>query len=254
MSTIVVLCCLAFLAGFVDAVAGGGGMIQLPALFILQPQLSLAQTLATNKMCSFSGTSVATVRYLKKIKIDWQYLSPAIAASFIASFAGAYLVSYIHKEQFMPFIITALVIVLAYTIFKKQLGLNHNVKSHTKNRYYLYTIATGGILGLYEGLIGPGTGSFLVFIFIIVFGYDFLHASANAKIINVTANIGALLFFIYNGFVVWHIAIPVAICNMAGNYLGAHTAIKKGSGFVRIFFVIISLALIIKLSYDYFIK
>lgn len=251
MFSILILCILAFVAGFVDAVAGGGGMIQLPALFILQPQLTLVQTLATNKMCSFSGTSVAAARYIKKVKIDWPHLTPAIIAALVASFGGALLVSFIHKEQFMPFIIISLVIVLAYTIFKKQLGLHHEVKTLSKPRYYMYAIATGGILGLYEGLIGPGTGAFLVFAFIMLFGYDFLHASANAKIINVTANIGALIFFVSKGFVVWHIAIPVAVCNMLGNYTGAHVAIKKGSAFVRIFFIIISLALIAKLSYDY---
>lgn len=251
MLSLVLLCVLAFVAGFVDAVAGGGGMIQLPALFILQPQLSLVQTLATNKMSSFSGTSVAAVRYVKNVRIDWKHLSPAIIAAFIASFMGALLVSYIHKEQFMPFIIASLLVVLAYTIFKKQLGLQHDVKQLTPTKYYIYAIGTGAVLGLYEGLIGPGTGSFLVFAFILLFGYDFLHASANAKIINVTANIGALLFFIAKGFVVWHIAIPVALCNMLGNYAGAQMAIKKGSGFVRLFFIVISLALIIKLSYDY---
>lgn len=251
MFTIIILCIFAFVAGFVDAVAGGGGMIQLPALFILQPQLSLVQTLATNKMCSFSGTSIAAARYIRNVPIDWKHLSPAIIAALIASFGGALLVSYIHKGQFMPFIIGSLVVVLAYTIFKKQLGLHHNVKQLSQTRYYIYAIATGGILGLYEGLIGPGTGSFLVFAFIMLFGYDFLHASANAKIINVTANIGALIFFIAKGFVVWHIAIPVAICNMLGNYIGAHTAIKRGSAFVRVFFIVISVALIIKLTYDY---
>lgn len=251
MESIIALCILAFTAGFVDAVSGGGGMIQLPAMFILQPQLSLVQTLATNKMCSFSGTSIAAMRYVKKVTIDWKHISPAIIASLIASFAGALLVSFIYKEQFMPFIICVLIVVLAYTVFKKQLGLHHEVKTLSKTRHMVYAIATGGILGLYEGLIGPGTGSFLVFAFILLFGYDFLHASANAKIINVTANIGALLFFIVKGFVVWHIAIPVAICNMLGNYTGAHVAIKKGSAFVRIFFIVISIALIVKLSYDY---
>ncbi len=251
MFSIIILCIFAFVAGFVDAVAGGGGMIQLPALFILQPQLTLVQTLATNKMASFSGTSVAAVRYIKKVSIDWKHLSPAIIAALVASFGGALLVSFIHKEQFMPFIIGALVLVLAYTIFKKQLGMVHAVKSLTRTRYYVSAIATGGVLGLYEGLIGPGTGSFLVFAFIILFGYDFLHASANAKVINVTANIGALIFFISKGFVMWSIAIPVALCNMLGNYAGAHMAIKKGSAFVRVFFILISLALIVKLSMDY---
>lgn len=248
---LVILCIFAFVAGFVDAVAGGGGLIQLPAMFILQPHLSLVQTLATNKTASFAGTSVAVVRYIKKVTIDWQHLSPAIISALVASFAGALLVSFVHKEQFMPFIICALILVLAYTILKSQLGLHHAVKPLTRTRYFVYAIGTGGVLGLYEGLIGPGTGSFLLFAFITLFGYDFLHASANAKIINLTASSGALIFFIAKGFVIWSIAIPVALCNMLGGYVGAHVAIKKGSGFIRIFFIIMALALIIKLSYDY---
>lgn len=251
MLSLILLCLFAFTAGFVDAVAGGGGLIQLPAMFILQTQLSLVQTLATNKTASFSGTSVAVIRYIRRVDIDWKHLSPIIISALVASFAGALLVSFIHKEQFMPFIITALVLVLAYTILKRELGLHHNVKPLSQTKYLVYAIATGGVLGLYEGLIGPGTGSFLLFAFITLFGYDFLHASANAKIINVAANIGALLFFIAKGFVVWSIAIPVALCNMAGNYAGAHVAIKKGSGFIRLFFILVSVALIIKLGYDY---
>ncbi|MCB0698300.1 MAG: TSUP family transporter [Chitinophagales bacterium] len=251
ITSLAILCLFAFTAGFVDAVSGGGGLIQLPALFILQPQLTLVQTLATNKMSSFAGTSVAAVRYIKKVDINWRHLTPAIIASLVASFGGALLVSYIHKEQFMPFIITALVLVLLYTVFKKELGLRHDVKQHSKNRSVIYAAIVGGVLGLYEGLIGPGTGSFLIFAFITLFGYDFLHASANAKVINITANIGALLFFVYHGFVVWSIAIPIAIANMTGNYAGSHMAIKKGSKFIRLFFIAISLALIVKLSYDY---
>ncbi len=250
---ILLLCCFAFTAGFVDAVSGGGGLIQLPAIFILQPQLSLVQILATNKTSSFSGTSVAAYKYIKQVDIDWRNLFPAIVAALIASFLGALLVSYIHKEQFMPFIITVLVLVLVYTVFKKELGLRHDVKAHSKNRSVFYAVLVGGVLGLYEGLIGPGTGSFLIFAFIVLFGYDFLHASANAKVINLAANVGALVFFIYKGFVVWSIAIPIAIANIAGNYAGSHMAIKKGSGFIRWFFIIISLALIAKLSYDYWL-
>ena len=169
----------------------------------------------------------------------------------VASFAGALLVSYIHKEQFMPVIIIALVMVVAYTILKRELGLHHDVKVLSPTRHMVYAIGTGTILGMYEGLIGPGTGSFLLFAFITLFGYDFLHASAHAKIINVAANIGALIFFISKGFVVWSIAIPVAICNMGGNYIGAHVAINKGSIFVKLFFTLVSMALIVKLCYDY---
>ena len=252
ISSILLLCCFAFMAGFIDAMVGGGGLIQLPAMFILQPQLGLAQTLATNKTASFAGTSVAAYRYIKRTQIDWSHLTPAIIAAFIGSFSAALLVSYIHKEQFMPFIICILSLVLLYTIFKKELGLHRVEKSLSPRQHYIYAILTGGILGMYEGLIGPGTGSFLIFAFIVLFGYDFLHASANAKIINLVASAGALFFFIFKGFVVWNIALPVAAANMTGGYVGSHVALKKGSAFIRVFFILVVAALILKLGFDYF--
>lgn len=251
VSSIIFLCCFAFLAGVIDAMVGGGGLIQLPAFFILQPHLSLVQTLATNKTASFFGTSVSAYRYVKRVEIDWKHLTPAILAAFIGSFSGALLVSYIHKEQFMPFIIAVLALVLVYTIFKKELGLHHIDKSLSKSKYYLYAIGTGGIIGFYDGLIGPGTGSFLIFSFVVLFGYNFLHASANAKIINVITNISALSFFLLKGNILWQIALPVGAANMLGSYTGAHIALKKGSAFIRVFFILVVLALIIKLGFDY---
>ena len=245
------LCCFAFLAGFIDAMVGGGGLIQLPAFFILQPNLSLVQTLASNKTASFFGTTVSAYRYVKRVSIDWKHLSIVIITAFIGSFGGALLVSYMHKEQFMPFIIGALAIVLVYTLIKKDLGLHQQEKLLSKNRYYLSALGIGGVIGVYDGLIGPGTGSFLIFAFVVLFGYNFLNASANAKIINIVTNIGALFFFIAKGNVVWSIALPVAAANMAGSYTGTHLALRKGSGFIRIFFLIVVTALIIKLAYDY---
>ena len=216
-SEIIILCTAAFAAGFIDAMVGGGGLIQLPALFILQPQLGLVQTLATNKLASFLGTSVSAVRYVKRVPINWRHLSPAIITAMLGAFGGGLLVSYIHKEQFMPFIICVLVLVLFYTIFKRELGLHHVDKQVSKKRYYVYAVATGGIIGFYEGLIGPGAGSFLIFAFVVVFGYNFLHASANAKIINLSASSGALLFFIYKGFIIWQLAILIGLANMPAN-------------------------------------
>jgi hypothetical protein len=251
MLTIAALCCFAFLAGFIDAMVGGGGLIQLPVYFILQPHLSLVQTLASNKTSSFMGTCVAAVRYIKNVKIDWKHLLPAAIAALVGAFGGAMLVSFIHKEQFMPFIIVILTLVLIYTIFKRQLGLHHVDKQLSKTRYYVYAITIGGIIGLYEGAIGPGTGSFLIFAFIVLFGYNFLNASANAKVINLVASFSALCLFLVQGNIVWKLAIPVGICNMAGGYMGSHFALKKGSGFIRIFFILVVLALIIKLGYDY---
>lgn len=251
MLTLLALCCFAFLAGFIDAMVGGGGLIQLPAFFILQPHLSLVQTLATNKTASFFGTSVSAYRYIKRVDIDWNHLTPAIVAAGIGSFSGALLVSFIHKEQFMPFIICVLILVLVYTMLKKELGLHHVDKSLSRNRYLLYAIGTGGIIGIYDGLIGPGTGSFLIFVFVVFFGYNFLHASANAKVINVVTNIAALLFFLFKGNIIWSIALPVGAANMLGSYAGSHVALKKGSSFIRLFFILVVLALIAKLGYDY---
>jgi len=251
MLTLLALCCFAFLAGFIDAMVGGGGLIQLPAFFILQPHLSLVQTLATNKTASFFGTSVSAYRYIKRVDIDWKHLTPAIVAALIGSFSGALLVSFIHKEQFMPFIICVLILVLVYTMLKKELGLHHVDKSLSRNRYLFYAIGTGGIIGLYDGLIGPGTGSFLIFAFVVLFGYNFLHASANAKVINVVTNIAALVFFFIKGNIIWEIALPVGAANMLGSYAGSHIALKKGSSFIRLFFILVVLALIAKLGYDY---
>jgi uncharacterized protein len=251
MTLLLLLCFFAFLAGFVDAMVGGGGLIQLPAMFLLQPQLSLLQTLATNKTASFFGTSVSTVKYLRRVEINWKHLSPAIVSAFAGSFGGALLVSYIHKEQFMPFIICVLFLVLLYTIMKKHLGLHHIDKQLSQARYLTYAISMGLVIGFYDGLIGPGTGSFLIFSFVLLFGYNFLHASANAKVINCVTNIAALSFFLMQDGIVWTIALPVGAANMLGSYIGAHFALKKGSGFIRIFFIVVVLALILKLGYDY---
>lgn len=254
MVILLVMCLFAFMAGFVDAIVGGGGLIQLPAMFILFPQMSLVQTLASNKTASFLGTSVSAFSFLRSVKTDWKQLAPAIVFAFIGAFSGALLVNYIHKEQFMPVVVITLFLVLLYTIFKKELGLHEQHKNHSKHRSFILFALTGGIIGLYDGLIGPGTGSFLIFAFVVVFGYNFLHASANAKLINCITNISALAFFFVKGSIVWSIALPVGAANMLGSYTGAHVALKKGSGFVRIFFIIVVSVLILKLCYDVWLR
>ena len=248
---VLALCCFAFIAGFVDAVVGGGGLVQLPAMFVLQPQLTLVQTLATNKTANFTGTLVAAIKYIKRVPIDWRHLAPALLTAFIGSFGGALMVSYMHKEQFMPFIICVLALVLLYTVFKRELGLHRQEKHLSQSREYVYALVVGLIIGTYDGIIGPGTGSFLIFAFIVLFGYDFIHASANAKVINCVTNIAALSFFLSKGVVVWSLAIPLAAANMLGGYVGAHVALKKGSSFVRRFFIVLVIVLIVKLAIDY---
>lgn len=251
MMVLATLCCFAFLAGFIDGMVGGGGLIQLPAFFILMPELSLAQTLATNKTAGFMGTLVATSRYVKKVSIDWRELLPMIIAAGIAAFGGALLVSYLHKEQFMPFIIIVLIVVLVYTLLNRQLGLEHQHKNRSAHKHLFYSIVFGAGIGVYDGVIGPGTGSFLIFGFIMIFGFDFLRASANAKVINCVTNFAALSLFLLRGKIIFSIAVPVGIANLSGNYVGASLALKKGSAFIRVFFMLMVVALIVRLGWDY---
>ncbi|MBL7717741.1 MAG: TSUP family transporter [Flavipsychrobacter sp.] len=251
MLTLVALCFFAFLAGFVDAMVGGGGLIQLPALFILQPQLALTQTLATNKMANFMGTLVAAARYLNRTKPNWGLLAPALPAAFSGSLCGALLVHWINdKSVFLPIIICALAAVLLYTVYQRELGLHPKDKPLSKAKGYVYGVSIGLAIGLYDGVIGPGTGSFLIFAFIVVYGNDFLHASAHAKIVNCVTNIAALALFICKGAVVWSTALPMAAANMLGSYAGAHIALQKGSKLVRVFFIVVVTALIVKLVLD----
>jgi uncharacterized membrane protein YfcA len=240
-----------FLAGFIDSMAGGGGLIQLPALFIFQPHFTLAQTLATNKLSSVCGTGMATGQYLRKIRIDWKLMRIGIFLAFVGSFFGAMAASRFHKDSFTPAIIIALVLVFIYTVFHQKIGLHKIKKPQGKAIYWVMGIMCG-LIGFYDGIIGPGTGSFLIFGFVTIYGLDFLNASANSKIINLTTNIAALVFFIPTGNVAWKIALPLAAANVAGAILGSRLALKKGSGFVRVIFIIVTSALILKLSWDYF--
>jgi uncharacterized membrane protein YfcA len=244
------LCLFAFLAGFVDAMVGGGGLIQLPAFFLFQPQLTLIQTLASNKTASFAGTSLSAFHYLRKVKLNWKELVPGILAAAIGAFSGALLVSFIHKEQFTPVLIVVLALVLVYTLLNKKMGL-HSTHTLSPQKHLRYSILTGLTIGLYDGCIGPGTGSFLVFAFVLLFGYTFVHAAANAKVLNCVTNAAALSFFLIKGAIVWNIALPVAASNMLGNYAGTKLALRKGSGFIRIFFLLVVMALLIRLSYEY---
>jgi uncharacterized membrane protein YfcA len=249
----VLLLIFAFFAGFIDSMAGGGGLIQLPALFILQPHLTLAQTLATNKLSSVCGTSIATRQYLKHIQIDWKLMRVGVLLAFVGSFFGAMAASYFHKDAFTPVIIGALLLVFIYTLFNKQSGLHPGKDPGTTAAFWMIGIIGAGI-GFYDGMIGPGTGSFLIFLFVTLFGMDFLHASANSKIINLTTNIAALVFFIPSGNVAWKVAMPLAVANVAGSLIGSKLALKKGSAFVRIIFIIVVSALILKLCWDHFGK
>lgn len=251
--TLILLCLFAFSAGFVDAIAGGGGLIQTPAAFVLLPQFPVATVIGTLKIPAISGTSFAVIQYLKKVVINWQLAGIMCSTAFIAAFVGSELLTMVSNRFMKPVIFIILIIVAIYTYAKKDFG-QHTEKSHTVKRQTLYAFLVSLLIGFYDGFIGPGAGSFLVLAFISLLGFDFLHASANAKLVNMSTNLGSILLFLLKGTILWSVAIPMAICNGLGGILGARLAIAKGNRFIRVFFMIIITGTLLRFGYDVFFK
>lgn len=247
--TLAALCGFAFLAGFIDAVVGGGGLIQVPALFVLLPQASPAMLLGTNKFASIWGTSIATVQYARRVSMPWHALLPACAAAFAFSFIGAHTVSVLKPEVLRPMILALMIGVLIYTLWKKDFGALHAPRL-TRQHEISTGVAVGCVLGFYDGFFGPGTGSFLIFAFVGLFGFSFLAASASAKAVNATTNLAAVIYFVYTDNVIYKMALPMAACNIAGSLLGTRLALRKGSGFVRGLFIVVVCALIARFAWD----
>ena len=238
------LCLAAFLAGLMDAIVGGGGLIQVPALFINLPQVVPASLFGTNKFSAVFGTGVAALTYVKKIRLPWRVVLPAVLGAFIFSFLGARLVSSLPVDvvrKSLPFI---LLTILAYVTKQQEFGF-HAAQRFQGRQEILFAGLTGALIGFYDGLIGPGTGSFLVFIFIRAFGFDFLTASASAKVVNVACNLSALAWFGYAGHIMWKLGLMMALFNIVGARAGAKLALKHGSKFVRhIFQLVVGLLII----------
>jgi len=253
MSAFLILCLAAFLAGLIDAIVGGGGLISLPALFTVYPEQIPATLLGTNKFNGIWGTATAAVNYSKAVKINWNVAIPASITAFTFSFFGAYTITHVSAHFLrlgLPFILLGLAV---YTFKRKNFGHAHiPVFSGTKERYAAFL--TGGVIGFYDGFFGPGTGSFLVFIFVRYFGFNFLSASAVSKVVNVACNVSALLLFGFSGHIIWKVGISMAIFNIAGSVCGSRLAIKNGSGFVRKLFLFIVKLLIIKTFYDGYLR
>ncbi len=248
---LILLLFAAFAAGFIDAVIGGGGLIQLPAIMFYMPGADLPTVFGTSKFAGFMGTAWASVKYSMKTKINLYAVIPAILTALPFAYAGAKAVSSLNKETLKPLIIVLFSGVAIYTFIKKDFGLAEP-KQHSNKKIISMALLAGAVIGFYDGFFGPGTGSFLVFIYVFLYGFDFLQASASAKIVNSSTNIAALVFFISNGQVAFKIAIPVAVCNIAGSVVGANMAIKKGSGFIRMAFLIVICSFIAKMVYDTF--
>jgi uncharacterized protein len=239
----------AFLAGFIDSVAGGGGLIQVPALFILMPGVPPATLLGTNKFASIWGTASATIQYSRQVPMIWRSVLPTCLAALIFGFLGARTVAHVSSDFMRPAVLVLLVAVLIYTLWKKDLGHLHAPRLSHEQQFWI-GLATGAIIGFYDGFFGPGTGSFLIIAFVGLFGFNFLAASASAKVVNVITNLAALIYFVSSGNVLYEIAAPMAVCNVAGSLIGSHLAIRKGSAFVRVLFIVVVSALILRFAVD----
>lgn len=253
-ATLLLLCFFAFLAGFIDAIVGGGGLIQLPALLLLLPEVPVPVVLGTGKVASLAGTAAALRRYLggsAAVPLRWRPV--AVTALVAGGFAllGARAVSGLHKEAVRPLVLGLLVLMAGYTFWRKDFGRLHAPRLHGP-RELLTGIGLGATLGFYDGFFGPGTGSLLLFAFVGLFGYDFISASASAKVVNVATNLVALLYFVSTGQVLYHIALPMAACNMLGSTLGARLALRRGTGFVRGLFLVVVSGFILKLAWETF--
>ena len=247
IATALFLLAASFFAGFIDSIAGGGGLIQLPALLIGLPKSETAEVLGTNKLSSVFGTSTAAVLYRKQIKPDPKVLIAMGVPALLGSAGGAMLASKIPTSSMRPMVLVLLIIVAIYTWFKPDLGKFENLR-HLPRRRVQIAVLAGVIIGFYDGIFGPGTGSFLMLILVASLGYAFITASAIAKVVNVATNVGAILVFGINGAVIWQIGIIMGVANISGAVIGARLAIKGGSTLVRKVFLLVTVALIVKVG------
>ncbi len=246
---VLVLIAAAFLAGAIDAVVGGGGLIQIPALFAVHPGELPATLFGTNKCASVIGTSNAAWRYARRVAMPWRTILPAAAAAFAFSYVGAAAVAWLPKDAVRPLILGLLVFAAVYTLKRKDFGQSH-APAHSGHRELLYAALLGGAIGFYDGFFGPGTGSFLIFLFVRFFGFDFLHASAAAKVVNVATNLAAIAYFLPAGYVLPLLAAVMAAANVAGSVTGTRLALRHGSGFIRQVFLAVAGVLIVKFAWD----
>ncbi len=239
----------AFCAGAIDAVVGGGGLIQIPALFAVYPAESAATLFGTNKCASVVGTANATWCYARQVKMPWRTILPAALAAFVLSYLGAAAVAWLPKDAVRPLILILLMLAALYTLKRKDFGQLHR-PAHSGHRELLYALLLGGAIGFYDGFFGPGTGSFLIFLFVRYFGFDFLHASASAKVVNVATNLAALAYFVPNGYLLPMLALVMAAANVSGSVAGSWLALRHGSAFVRKAFLVLVGVLIVKFAWD----
>ena len=247
--TLALLVLAASFAGFVDAVVGGGGLVQLPALLIGLPTASPVQVLATNKLASICGTSVSSVTYYRRVGPDPRTFLPLMLLAFTGSALGALVASRLPRSAFDPIVLVVLVLVGAYVLLRPAIGETTDLR-FTGHRHTTVAALVGFAVGFYDGALGPGTGSFFVFLLVGLSGYSFLEASAKARMANWATNLAALCVFVPQGAVLWHVGLVMGAANLVGGYLGARTAVARGAGFVRVFFIAVVSAFVVRIGGD----
>jgi uncharacterized membrane protein YfcA len=247
LSVTVLLGLAALTAGFVDAVVGGGGLVQLPALLLGLPGASPVQVLGTNTLASICGTTTSSATYYRRVRPDPRTFGPLMLLAFAGSALGAVVASRIPEEAFEPLVLVALVLVGGYVLLRPTLGEATELR-FSGHRHTLAAMLTGLAIGFYDGALGPGTGSFFVFTLVGLLGYSFLEASAKARLANWATNLAALCVFVPQGGVLWKVGLVMGACNLAGGYLGARTAVARGTGFVRVFFIVVVSAFIVRIA------
>src|SRR3954469_8512670 len=218
----------AFGAGCIDAMVGGGGLIQLPALFAVFPNSAPPFLLGTSKFAGIFGTASAVARFAAKVHIPWRSLAPLTLLVLIASVSGALLATVVAPDVFRPLVPLMLAAMLLYMLFRPNLGTEH-IPKHFSGSHHVLATALIVAIGFYDGFFGPGTGSLLMFVFVRFYGFDYLRASACARVLNVATNAAALVYFAAHGYVYWMVGIAMAVCNVAGATVGTRMALRGGS-------------------------
>ena len=252
MTTLLILSVAAFFAGFVDSIAGGGGLIQLPALFVFLPPsiaANVPQVMGINKFSSICGTTVATIQYARKVSFRWKILIPIAVSAYVFSLLGANAVSVIDRQLIKPVILVLLAVVAVYTYTRKK-TLPEKALAIPERFLMPLAVIVFGAIGFYDGFFGPGTGTFLLIAFVSFYGMTFLDGSAHAKAVNLATNIAAVGLFAWKGLIPYQYAIPMAAANIAGSFIGSRMAILKGSDFVRKFLLGVVLVLIMRFAYE----
>lgn len=250
LAILLTLVLIAFAAGWVDAVVGGGGLIQLPSLMIMLPDSTPPPyILSTNKLSSAAGTLIATATYLRRVRLKWATVLPLIGCAFAGSAFGSSIARYLPKEWMTPIVLVAIIAVGIYTLRKPDLGLEHR-ELHTGAAHYVRVCLIALVIGCYDGVLGPGTGSFFVIAIVALLGYGFLQATAYAKVANLTTNVASILVFGVHGEVLWLLGGCMAVANLSGGLLGAKMALRFGNRFIRRVFLVVITILAVRLGYD----